>query len=63
MTKHYFVNTQTGRRYEIVKVEGAVGPQPAVGEVTLRGEYGEFTAPFDKAAIRRMGYRLEKVEE
>ena len=53
MTKHYFVNKQTGRRYEIVKIKDH--------EVTLKGEYREFTVP-DNVNIKRMGYTLEKVE-
>lgn len=58
MSKHYFVNKQTGRRYEIIKIEST----DHVDYVTLKGEYNQFTAPFDKAAIKGMGYMLEKVE-
>jgi hypothetical protein len=48
------VNKQTGRRYEVIKIEG--------GEVTLKGEYREFVEPLDKASFKRMGYTMEKVD-
>lgn len=52
MTKHFFVNKQTGRRYEIIKIDG--------DEATLKGEYREFTVP--KVDYKRLGYVMEKVE-
>lgn len=54
MTKHFFVNKRTGRRYEILKIVD--------GKVTLKGEYREFEEPFDKANFKKFGYELEKVE-
>ena len=54
MTKHYFVNKRTGRRYEIIKVDG--------DKVTLKGEYREFSTPFDKANFKKMGYTLERAQ-
>jgi hypothetical protein len=52
LTKLYFVNTRTGRRYEVIKIEN--------DEATLKGEYREFTVP--KVDYKKLGYTLERIE-
>lgn len=56
MTKNYFVNQRTGKRYEIVSFNGDEGT------VTLRGEMAEFTEDFDKEKFKSMGYTLERIK-
>jgi hypothetical protein len=56
MTKHYFVNKQTGRRYEVISTQ-TIGH---VVHVTLKGEFNTFVEPFDKASFKKMGYVLKR---
>lgn len=57
MTAVYFVQTTTGKRYKVIKMDHEAG------KVTLRGEYGEFVEPYSKARFERLGYKVEKVED
>jgi hypothetical protein len=54
MTKYYFVNKQTGRRYEVIEILRAGD----ASVVRLKGEFNEFVEPLDKANFKRMGYTL-----
>lgn len=56
MTKNFFVNQRTGKRYEIVSFD------QEAGTVTMRGEMAEFTEDFDKEKFKAMGYTLERVK-
>ena len=53
-TKVYFVHTKTGAKFKVV------GRDTAAGTVTLEGEYGTFTEPYDKELFAKNGYVLEK---
>ena len=57
MKKHYFENTKTGKRYELIALS------PDRSTVTLRGEYSQFTEPYDKERFKALGYRLVTVKE
>ena len=54
MTKIYLKNDKTGARYEIVRMDKTKTPP----EVVLKGENSEveFTEPFDREKLKRMGY-------
>lgn len=54
MTKVYFKNTNTGKRYEVLKLD------KASGQIILKGEHVEFTERYDKQRFMEMGYVLEK---
>lgn len=54
MSKVYFRNTKTGKKFEVVRMN------KETNEITLRGEHAEFTEPYDKERFTRMGYVLEK---
>jgi hypothetical protein len=54
MAKVYFRNTRTGKRFEVVRID------KAAGQIVLKGEYAEFTEPYDKARFKEMGYELER---
>lgn len=56
MIELYFRNTKTERRYKVIRID------KEKGEITLKGEYSEFTEPYDKERFQRLGYVLEKVE-
>jgi len=56
MTELYFRNMKTGRRYKVIRID------KEKGEITLKGEYSEFTEPYDKERFQRLGYVLEKVD-
>lgn len=57
MIKVYFKNEKTGKKYEVVKLD------KEKSEVTLRGEYAEFTEPYDKERFMKLGYVLVKEEQ
>lgn len=57
MTKVFFKNEKTGKKYEVVKLD------KENSQVTLRGEYAEFTEPYDKERFKKLGYVLVKEEE
>jgi hypothetical protein len=57
MTKLYFKNEKTGRKYEIIKLD------KEKSQVTLRGDYAEFVEPYDKERFKKLGYTLVKEEE
>lgn len=57
MVKHYFENTKTGKRYELIALS------PDRSTITLRGEYSQFTEPYDKERFKALGYRLVTVKE
>lgn len=54
MSKLYFRNEHTGKRYRVVKLD------KASGSITLRGDHAEFTEKYDKEKFKSMGYVLEK---
>jgi len=56
MAELYFKNTKTGRRYKVIRID------KEKGEITLKGEYSEFTEPYDRDRFKRLGYVLEKVD-
>jgi hypothetical protein len=48
----YLVNTRTGRKFEIIKVDRAKNI------LTLKGETGGiFEEPYDKPRLKELGYR------
>lgn len=47
-------NIETGRTYKIISWDRETN------EITLQGEFSQFTEKFDKEAFKRWGYRLEK---
>lgn len=57
MTKVFFKNEKTGKKYEVVKLD------KEKSEVTLRGEYAEFVEPYDKERFQKLGYVLVKEEQ
>lgn len=57
MTKVFFKNEKTGKKYEVVKLD------KEKSEVTLRGEYAEFIEPYDKERFQKLGYVLVKEEQ
>jgi len=57
MAELYFRNTRTNRKYKVVRID------KEKGEITLKGEYAEFTEPYDKERFKALGYVLEKVEQ
>lgn len=54
MTKLYFRNTKTNKRYEVIKMD------KDKGEIVLKGEYATFTEPYDKQRFIDNGYVLEQ---
>lgn len=56
MSKAFFVNQRTGKKYEIVSFD------QEAGTVTLKGEMAVFTEDFDKAKFKAMGYTLERIK-
>lgn len=54
MSKIYFENEKTGRRYDVVRFN------KDEGTVTLKGDMAEFTEKFDKDAFREWGYELKQ---
>lgn len=57
MSKIFFENTKTGKRYELV------GMAADRSTITLRGEYSQFIEPYDKERFKALGYRLVTVKE
>lgn len=57
MAELYFRNTRTHRKYKVVRID------KEKGEITLKGEYAEFTEPYDKERFKALGYVLEKVDQ
>lgn len=51
-TELYFENVKTKKRYKVVKLD------KEAGEITLRGEYAEFTEPYSKERFQKLGYKL-----
>lgn len=51
--RYYYLNTRTGRKYEIVNIDTTVEPST----ITLKGELSEFTEPWDKARFKELGYK------
>jgi len=54
MSKMFLVNEETGKKYEIVDLD------PEGGTITLKGERSTFTEPFDKARLKKLGYKPVK---
>jgi hypothetical protein len=54
MAEYAFVNKKTGRKYKVVTFN------KEAGEVTLVGDEGlEFTEPYSKERMQRLGYELQ----
>lgn len=51
--KAYLVHVDTGTKYEIVALD------KAAGTITLKGKLAEFTEPYDKARLKKLGYTLK----
>jgi hypothetical protein len=56
MTTLYFRNVKTGKRYQVIKMD------KEKNEIVLKGEFAEFTEPYDKQRFIDNGYVLEKGE-
>jgi ribosomal protein L15E len=54
--KPFFVNDETGRKFEVIKLD------KEKGEITLKGEYANFVEPYDKDRFLRLGYKMVKVD-
>lgn len=51
----YLLNEKTGKRYDVVKFD------PEAQTITCKGPIGgQFTEPFDRAKLLRMGYELKQ---
>lgn len=57
MTTLYLVHDQTKRRFKVLRVE------PDTKKIVLQGEHAEFEENYDVAAFKKLGYRMEKVED
>ena len=57
MSKIFFRNEETGKRYEVI----ALDKEKKL--VTLKGEHAQFEEPYDPARFKRLGYVLEKESE
>lgn len=55
-TKVYFKNKNTGKKYEFIRLD------KEKGEITLKGQYAEFTEPFNKARFEELGYEMVREE-
>lgn len=56
MATLYFRHTKTNKRYRIVRLD------KEKNQVVLQGELAEFTQPYDKDELQRLGYVLEREE-
>jgi hypothetical protein len=56
MTDLYFHNAKSGRKFKVVSLD------KEKGEITLKGEYAQFTEKFDKERFKALGYQLIKEE-
>lgn len=56
MMKAFFVNTKTGKEYEILSVN------KKTGKVRLKGPHSTFEEAYDPAALKRLGYTLVQKE-
>lgn len=54
MTTLYFRNVKTGKRYQVIKMD------KEKNEIVLKGEFAEFTEPYDKQRFIDNGYVLEQ---
>ena len=52
--KLYFRNTVTGTRFEVVRMD------KEKNEIVLKGEYAQFTEPYDKERFKKNNYVLEQ---
>jgi hypothetical protein len=52
--KMFLVNEKTGKKYQIVAVD------PKTNEMTIRGEYHEWTEPLNKERFKKLGYSLKQ---
>ena len=55
--KLFFRNTKTGTRFEVIRMD------KAKNEIVLKGEYSEFTEPYDKEKFKKNNYVLEQGED
>ena len=54
--KPFLINETTGRKFEVIALD------KEKGEITLKGEYAQFTEPFDLERFARLGYKRTKIE-
>lgn len=54
MTTLYFRHNKTKKRYRIVSID------EEKGTITLEGQNGSFTEPYDKERFVKLGYVLEQ---
>lgn len=54
MADLYFRNLKTGKRFKVVRMD------KAKNEIVLKGEFSEFTEPYDKERFKSQGYVLEQ---
>lgn len=57
MSKLFFRNTETGKRFQVVKLD------KDTKKVTLRGEHAEFIEQYDRERFQRLGYVLEREDD
>lgn len=57
MSKLYFENVHTKRRFEIVRLNRETN------RITLRGQHAMFDEDYDKDRFQAMGYRLVQGED
>jgi hypothetical protein len=55
MAKVYFVNSKTGKKYEVLKFDRAAGKVQLVGEHAV-----PFEERYDKEMFQRLGYELQQ---
>jgi hypothetical protein len=57
MTTLYLVHDKTNRRFKVLGVD------QETKKIKLKGEHAEFEENYDPPAFKKLGYRIEKVEE
>lgn len=57
MSKLYFRNMKTGKKYEVINID------KTKGEITLKGEFAQFVEQYDKERFKHLGYVLEKGDD
>ena len=58
MAEHYLVHRETGKRFDLLRVDRKTGM------MTLRGSRGgEFEERYEPEGLKKRGYQLRKVEE
>jgi hypothetical protein len=57
MTTLYLVHDKTNRRFKVLRVD------QEAKKIWLKGEHAEFDETYDPPAFKKLGYRIEKVED